>query len=262
VAGLPHLRPVVAVAAVLWLPPRARLRFCRWQGRARAARLFTHCVAARRSHRPSHSLTRRSTTCLRSSRMRCAPPPLLPTPCRGASAEQGSLTRRSTRWGAGWGTPWSGCRAQVRGQTWHNPGCTRPHHCLLPAVAWHAWRSCCPRCSALLPQRRLITPARLGPPPPLACSRACGSTLGPGTATKALTGAPLGPAGLPENLVGGIASVMFQLPIARHNYAWAGCMPAGARSRTRARRLVCGGVRVLEGAWQIAQSCRRVCGGC
>lgn len=92
--------------------------------------------------------------------------------------------------------------------------------------------------------------------------RACGSTLGPGTATKALTGAPLGPAGLPENLVGGIASVMFQLPIARHNYAWAGCMPAGARSRTRARRLVCGGVRVLEGAWQIAQSCRRVCGGC
>jgi hypothetical protein len=27
---------------------------------------------------------------------------------------------------------------------------------------------------------------------------------------------------------GGIASIMFQLPLAKHNYAWAGCMPAGA----------------------------------
>lgn len=35
-------------------------------------------------------------------------------------------------------------------------------------------------------------------------------------------------AGLPDNLRGGIATVMFQLPVVRHNYAWAGCMPAGA----------------------------------
>lgn len=34
-------------------------------------------------------------------------------------------------------------------------------------------------------------------------------------------------AGLPHNLRGGIASIMFQLPIVKHNYAWAGCMPAG-----------------------------------
>ena len=34
-------------------------------------------------------------------------------------------------------------------------------------------------------------------------------------------------AGLPYNLRGGIASVMFQLPVVKHNYAWAGCMPAG-----------------------------------
>ena len=34
--------------------------------------------------------------------------------------------------------------------------------------------------------------------------------------------------GLPDNLRGGIATVMFQLPVVRHNYAWAGCMPAGA----------------------------------
>lgn len=33
--------------------------------------------------------------------------------------------------------------------------------------------------------------------------------------------------GLPGNLRGGIATVMFQLPVVRHNYAWAGCMPAG-----------------------------------
>ncbi|KAK9919185.1 hypothetical protein WJX75_009964 [Coccomyxa subellipsoidea] len=32
--------------------------------------------------------------------------------------------------------------------------------------------------------------------------------------------------GLPQNLRGGIASIMFQLPIVKHNYAWAGCMPA------------------------------------
>ncbi|BDA49182.1 Diacylglycerol O-acyltransferase 2 [Coccomyxa sp. Obi] len=32
--------------------------------------------------------------------------------------------------------------------------------------------------------------------------------------------------GLPYNLRGGIASIMFQLPVVKHNYAWAGCMPA------------------------------------
>ena len=26
---------------------------------------------------------------------------------------------------------------------------------------------------------------------------------------------------------------MFQLPIVKHNYAWAGCMPAGARSTSK-----------------------------
>ena len=34
-------------------------------------------------------------------------------------------------------------------------------------------------------------------------------------------------AGIPKNLRGGIASVLFALPIIKHNYAWAGCMPAG-----------------------------------
>ncbi|CAK0786261.1 hypothetical protein CVIRNUC_009474 [Coccomyxa viridis] len=32
--------------------------------------------------------------------------------------------------------------------------------------------------------------------------------------------------GIPKNLRGGIASVLFALPIIKHNYAWAGCMPA------------------------------------
>jgi len=188
--------------------------------------------------------------------MRCAPPPLLPTPCRGASAEQGSLTRRSTRWGAGWGTPWSGCRAQVRGQTWHNSGCTRPHHCLLPAVAWHAVDAallCCP--SAGLSHRPGWDRRRRWPAARLR------EHAGAGHCHQGADGRAAWPCRVPENLVGGIATVMFQLPIARHNYAWAGCMPAGAWSRTHARRLVCGGVRVLEGAWQVAQSCRRVCGG-
>jgi hypothetical protein len=34
-------------------------------------------------------------------------------------------------------------------------------------------------------------------------------------------------AGIPKNLRGGIASVLFALPVIKHNYAWAGCMPAG-----------------------------------
>ena len=34
-------------------------------------------------------------------------------------------------------------------------------------------------------------------------------------------------AGLPRNLRGGIATIMFKLPVVKHNYAWAGCFPAG-----------------------------------
>ncbi len=34
-------------------------------------------------------------------------------------------------------------------------------------------------------------------------------------------------AGIPKNLRGGIASILFALPVIKHNYAWAGCMPAG-----------------------------------
>ena len=44
--------------------------------------------------------------------------------------------------------------------------------------------------------------------------------------------------GLPDNLRGGIATVMFQLPVVRHNYAWAGCMPAGTPAPRPASRAI------------------------
>jgi hypothetical protein len=114
---------------------------------------------------------------------------------------------------------------------------------------------CCPHAS-------FATPTELEQAPPLSCSAPARATQEPGAATEALTGVPLAPAGLPENLVGGIATVMFQLPIARHNYAWAGCMPAGARRRTCARRLAYGSVSVLKIAWQLTQRYRLVCSEC
>ncbi|KAK9832853.1 hypothetical protein WJX81_007967 [Elliptochloris bilobata] len=51
--------------------------------------------------------------------------------------------------------------------------------------------------------------------------------------------------GLPENLRGGIATVMFQLPVVRHNYAWAGCMPADLKLMLQQLRTPGGCVSVM-----------------
>ena len=48
-----------------------------------------------------------------------------------------------------------------------------------------------------------------------------------GVGSEEIQDCPRCAAGIPKNLRGGIASVLFALPIIKHNYAWAGCMPAG-----------------------------------
>ena len=61
-------------------------------------------------------------------------------------------------------------------------------------------------------------------------------------------------AGLPGNLRGGIATVMFQLPVVRHNYAWAGCMPAGAPAPRLASTAVAL-VATARTVWQQRTEC-------
>jgi hypothetical protein len=87
-----------------------------------------------------------------------------------------------------------------------------------PAHLWPARDRLCDSITFLDLRYLLCAPGVLHSCPLSVCTRGLGSSV---------MKIHMHAAGIPKNLRGGIASVLFALPVIKHNYAWAGCMAAG-----------------------------------